>query len=63
MIPQLSQGGTTLSDRDDYLKEDKRTKDIQNAYSKYITTLFTLTGSKPAEAQKESRNHFNIEKN
>jgi putative endopeptidase len=62
MIPQLSQGGTTLSDRDDYLKEDKRTKDIQNAYSKYITTLFTLTGSKPAEAQKNAETIFNIEK-
>ena len=62
MIPQLSQGGTTLSDRDDYLKEDKRTKDIQNAYSKYITTLFTLTGSKPAEAQKKAETIFNIEK-
>lgn len=62
MIPQLSQGGTSLSDRDDYLKEDKRTKDIQNAYSKYITTLFTLTGSKPTEAQKKAETIFNIEK-
>jgi putative endopeptidase len=62
MIPQLSQGGTSLPDRDYYLKEDKRSKEIREAYSKYIVELFRLTGSKDAEAQHSALAIFNIEK-
>src|SRR5690606_37413804 len=36
MIPQLAQGGTTLPDRDYYLKDDTRSKTIREAYLKYI---------------------------
>ncbi|HYK77921.1 MAG TPA: M13 family metallopeptidase [Daejeonella sp.] len=62
MIPQLSQGGTTLPDRDYYLKTDSRSLQIQEAYKKYITKLFTLTGVSQAEAQKNAETIFNIEK-
>ena len=58
----LSQGGTTLSDRDDYTKNDARTKMIRDAYHTYMTTLFTLTGSNPTTAEKEAKTVFNIEK-
>ncbi|MFD2164325.1 M13 family metallopeptidase [Paradesertivirga mongoliensis] len=51
MISQLSQGGTTLPDRDYYLKNDARSLKIREAYKNYISTLFTLTGSS-AEAAK-----------
>src|SRR5690606_37803221 len=44
-MPQLSQGGTTLPDRDYYLIDNDRNNTIKEAYSKYITTLFKLTGS------------------
>jgi len=62
MIPQLSQGGTTLPDRDYYLKNDARSTKIQEAYKKYITQLFTLTGVPQAIAQKNAENIFNLEK-
>ena len=62
MIPQFSQGGTSLPDRDYYLKSDARTQKIQAAYKNYITTLFTLTGADAATAQKNAETIFNIEK-
>ncbi|MBD1396390.1 M13 family metallopeptidase [Pontibacter sp. JH31] len=62
MVPQLSQGGTTLPDRDYYLKNDARSTKIQEAYKSYITTLFTLTGVDQATAQKNAETIFNLEK-
>lgn len=62
MIPQLSQGGTTLPDRDYYLKDDPRSKEIRETYSKYITQLFQQTGSNAAQAQKNAATIFAIEK-
>ncbi|WP_101443567.1 M13 family metallopeptidase [Pontibacter ramchanderi] len=62
MIPQLSQGGTTLPDRDYYLKNDARSTRIQDAYKNYITKLFTLTGTDEATAKKNAEMIFNIEK-
>lgn len=62
MIPQLSQGGTTLPDRDYYLKNDGRNSQIQDAYKKYIATLFTLTGTPTADAQQQALIVFNLEK-
>ncbi|WP_255481304.1 M13 family metallopeptidase [Pontibacter sp. Tf4] len=62
MVPQLSQGGTTLPDRDYYLKDDARSTKIQEAYKNYVTTLFTLTGVDNATAQKNAETIFNLEK-
>ena len=62
MVPQLSQGGTTLPDRDYYLKNDPRSSKIQEAYKTYITKLFTLTGVPQATAQKNAETIFNLEK-
>jgi len=62
MVPQLSQGGTTLPDRDYYLKDDARSKKIQEAYKTYITTLFSLTGVPQAKAQQHAETIFNLEK-
>lgn len=62
MIVQLSQGGLGLADRDNYLKDDARSRDIRAAYAKYITRLFTLTGSSEAAAGEKAAAIFNIEK-
>ncbi len=62
MIVHLSQGGTSLPDRDYYLKSDARTQKIQSAYKNYIVALFTLTGTDQATAQKNSETIFGIEK-
>ncbi len=40
----IGQGGTTLPDRDFYLKNDARSQKIRTEYTKYIATLFTLCG-------------------
>jgi putative endopeptidase len=61
-IVSLGQGGTSLPDRDYYLKNDARSQKIQAAYKTYITTLFTLTGSSADEAAKNAEIIFNIEK-
>lgn len=62
MIPQLSQGGTSLPDRDYYLKTDPRTIEVQRAQQDYITTLFTLTGTPKLQAEANANTIFNIEK-
>ena len=62
IVPQLSQGGTTLPDRDYYLKSDARSLIIQKSYKNYITSLFSLSGSSAAEAEKAAETIFNLEK-
>lgn len=62
IVPQLGQGGTTLPDRDYYLKNDARNLKIQEAYKNYITTLFTLSGTPQAEAAKNAGTIFDFEK-
>ena len=44
VILQLFQGGLGLPDRDYYLKEDDRSKNIRNKYLEYMSSLFTLMG-------------------
>jgi len=60
-IVGFNQGGTSLPDRDYYLKSDARTQKIQAAYKKYITTLFTLTGTSEEAAEKDASTIFKIE--
>lgn len=54
MIPQFSQGGITLPDRDYYLKNDARSQQIRNAYKTYIVKLFSLTGFNATEAEQNA---------
>ncbi len=44
VIPNFYQGGITLFDRDYYLKEDDRSKDIRQKYVEHTAKMFTLTG-------------------
>lgn len=50
----ISQGGISLPDRDYYLKDDARSKEARAALKKYIIQLFTLTGTKPADAEQKA---------
>jgi putative endopeptidase len=63
IVPQVGQGGTTLPDRDYYLKNDARSLKIQEAYKNYIIRLFTLSGSPQTEAIKNAETIFHFEKN
>ncbi|SDC87233.1 M13 family metallopeptidase [Niabella drilacis] len=62
MIPQLGQGGTSLPDRDNYLKDDQRSVQIRAAFTSYVSRLFGLVGANPDQATANASIVFNIEK-
>jgi len=62
MVPQTGQGGTTLPDRDYYLKKDAKSTGIQEAYKKYMTTLFTLVGNPAEKAAQIANSIYELEK-
>ena len=49
-IISIGQGGTTLPDRDYYLKNDTRSQKIRTDYTAYIIKLFSLTGENNVKA-------------
>ncbi len=61
-IGHASQTGIGLPDRDYYFKTDSSTLHIQQAYKKYIATLFQLTGSDLSIATKNVNIVYTIEK-
>lgn len=55
------QTGLGMPNRDYYLNNDTETKTIRDAYVKYITRLFTLTGSDEAAAAKTANRILALE--
>jgi len=49
-IPQIGQGGTTLPDRDYYLRNDTRSNSIRAAYRAHLEKMFSLIGENAATA-------------
>jgi len=49
-VPQVGQGGTSLPDRDYYLKNDARSTEIRKAYAVHLNNMFRLIGRKDAAA-------------
>ncbi len=60
-IAHVSQTGLGLPNRDYYFKTDPTSLQIQEAYKKYLSTLFELTGSDPASTVKNATVVYNIE--
>lgn len=60
-IPQLSQGGIILPDRDYYLKDDSRSKAVRTAYLSYMTDMFTMTGDNAPNASKKAAAILDLE--
>ncbi len=60
-IPALHQGGTSLPDRDYYLKNDAHSQTIRNEYIKYITDMFKLVGDDSITANKKAQNILGLE--
>ena len=60
-IPSLSQGGTSLPDRDYYLKNDKRSTTIRNAYQLHLTNMFKLIGENANKAEQDANTVLRIE--
>jgi putative endopeptidase len=61
-IAHAYQTGIGLPDRDYYFKTDSPTVRIQQAYIKYLSTLFELTGSDAGAASKNAELVYGIEK-
>lgn len=61
-IAHAYQTGIGLPERDYYFKTDSATLHIQQAYKKYMRTLFQLTGNDPATAARYADLTYGIEK-
>lgn len=61
-IGHVYQAGIGLPDRDYYFKTDPSSVAIQEAYKKFLATLFELTGSDPAPAKKDADLVYGIDK-
>ena len=61
-IAQFFQTGIGLPERDYYFKTDASTLGIQQAYKKYLTSLFTLIGFDATVSEKNATICFDIEK-
>ena len=61
-IAHIYQAGIGLPERDYYFKTDSSTIKIQQSYKRYVSTLFQLTGSKEAAAERSADITYGIEK-
>src|ERR1700728_2557344 len=61
VIAEADQGGLGLPDRDYYLKEDKKSVDLRQAYAAHVEKMFELLGDKPAVAASEAQTVMRIE--
>ena len=62
VITQLHQGGLGLADRDYYLEDDDRSKEIRAAYVKHIAKMFVLLGEDAKTSQENAQQIFALEK-
>jgi putative endopeptidase len=60
-IPQFDQGGTTLPDRDYYLKNDARSVSIRKAYMSYLQDMFKMVGDAPVTAERKANEIMDLE--
>lgn len=58
---QFSQAGLSLPEKDYYFRTDAETKKVREAFKKYVTTLFTLSGTDAASAQKKAEGILKLE--
>lgn len=61
MIAIASQGGLGLPDRDYYLKDDAKFKEIRQAYVDHVAKMFELLGETPELAAQKAATVMNIE--
>lgn len=61
MIAAAMQGGLGLPDRDYYLKDDAKFKQIREAYVNHIAKMFELLGDSPDKAAAEANTVMKLE--
>lgn len=60
-IAAAFQGGTSLPDRDYYLKDDPKSQETREKYVAHVQKMFELLGDSPEKAQEESKAVMDIE--
>ena len=60
-LATLIQGGLGLPDRDYYLKDDQRSKDIRAAYEKHVAATLALLGEKAPQAAADAKTVLKLE--
>ncbi len=60
-IPQIYQGGMGMSDRDYYLNDDPRSKEIRNAYHLHLKKIFELLGDETDVAEQNANTVMDME--
>jgi putative endopeptidase len=61
VIAGLAQGGLGLPDRDYYVRDDQRSKDMRAAYEKHVGATFELLGEKPNRAAADAKTVLRVE--
>ncbi len=61
MIAEVDQGGLGLPDRDYYLKEDAKSKELREKYVEHVKRMFVLAGSDEAQAAAKAGTVMEIE--
>ena len=61
VIAEVDQGGLGLPDRDYYLKDDDKSKDLRKAYVAHVAKMFELVGDSPTNAAAEAATVMRIE--
>jgi endothelin-converting enzyme/putative endopeptidase len=60
-IAAAAQGGLSLPDRDYYLTDDARSKDLRDKYLAHVTKMMQLAGDSPEKAAAEAKTVMDIE--
>lgn len=60
-IPYVDQGGLTLPDRDYYVNNDARSKEIRTAFISHLEKMFLLMGDDAAKAKSNAQVILNME--
>jgi putative endopeptidase len=61
VIAYIDQGGLSLPDRDYYIKDDPKSKGMQQHLVEYVTETFTLAGRTPQQAADSAQTVLRIE--
>lgn len=61
VVAYLYQGGLGMPDRDYYMKDDERSRSIQDAYKIHLQKIFSLAGDDEANSKTNSSVVYNLE--
>jgi putative endopeptidase len=61
VIAQASQGGLGMPERDYYLRDDEKSRQLRADYLQHVARMFTLAGDTPDQAAAEAKTVMDIE--